>query len=272
MLSNIKLNDITNTDLPPIQVLLAESDCIEVARIRSNIDREFQSGVQVASNYDDLLAQIATAQPQLLLLGTIDRSNYFQICQECHKIQHTLEIVMISRQKVIDDCFRPLAQGWGAIDIISNDPIALNKLFQKLDRVALDRPITDPPIDEVQPDATPAPKLPVTGQTILLGLEEIATIGNNFFGPLAQGNYWRKSHAQIVDEFPFILNWSADHFGKLGCNPTILEQELTDANIQSLRIWVHLFIEECERIITDFGGILNNSDLSPIAKDLLAQS
>lgn len=263
MFTNVETNNPIDPDLLPIQILLAESDLVEIARIRSNINREFQDGIQIVNNYDNLLARIATKKAQILILGRIDRPNYFEICQECHKIQENLPIVLISRQKIIDDCFRQLARGWGAIDSITNDPIELNRLFQKLDR-SIVHELTNEPKPE------PAPIL--TGQTVLIGLGEIATIGNNYFGPLAQGNYWRKAHARIVDRFPFISNWSADHFGKLSCNESILGVELTTEEIQSLRIWVQFFIEECERIIIGFGEILNNSDISPLAKDLLTKS
>lgn len=264
MSRDIENSNTTDTNPPPIRILLAESDSSEIARIRSNIDREFQAGIRIVNNYDHLLTSITTEQPQLLILGRIDRSNYFQICQECHKIRENLPIVLISRQIVIDNCFRTLAHGWGAIDIITNNQIELNQLFQGLDRNTLQQ-LTNEPALEVKPQL----QATVTGQTSLIGLGEIATIANNYFGPLAQGNYWRKAHVRIVNEFPFILNWSADHFGKLSCNESILAAELTDEEIESLRIWVRIFIEECERIIVDFGGILNNSDISVAAKDLL---
>ena len=104
---------------------------------------------------------------------------------------------------------------------------------------------------------------------MLSWLEEIIVISNNYFGPLAQGNYWRKSRARIVDEFPFVSNWSVDHFSKISCDETMLDRDLTDEDIQSLQVWTRMFIEECERIITDYRSILNNSNLSVLAKDLL---
>jgi hypothetical protein len=272
MHNNTEISNSTDADLQPIHILLAESDPSEIARIRSNIDREFQAGIEIAKNYDDLLGKIT--QPQLLILGRIDKSNYFQICQECHKIWESLPIVLISRQKVIDDSFRQLAKAWGVADIITNDPVTLDRLFQTLGKPRLQPPTKEPlPKPTLQPPTNePQIQQTITGQMMLTGLREIATISNNFFGPLAQGNYWRKSHDLIVDEFPFILNWSADHFGKISCNESILEQELTDEDIESLRIWVRIFIEECERIIVGFGGILNNSGISAAAKDLLSKS
>ena len=130
-----------NTDVvSPLQILLAESDPSEIARIRSNIEREFQDGIKIASNYDELLAKMMTGQPQLLILGRIDKSNYFDICNECHQISENLQIVLISRQKTIDDAFRQLAKAWGVIDIIPNDPFILNRLFQTLVKLTYQQP------------------------------------------------------------------------------------------------------------------------------------
>jgi hypothetical protein len=281
----------TEADLPLIRVLLAESDFAEIARIRSNIDGEFQSVIAVVKNHHELIENIIRERPQLVILGRIDKFNYFEICQECHKIQADLPIVLLSKQKIINDSFRELVKSsCGVTDVISEDSAKLNRLFQTLitadkskDRRSANEPIgnsaerfstiklLDKPID-----LTPANKSleqpTISGRNMLAALEEIVAIGNNFFGPLAQGNYWRKAHDRISDNYPFIQQWSADHFSKLSCHQSVLDRELTAEDIHSLRIWVQNFIEECERIIVDFSAILKGSDLSPIAQNLLAQS
>lgn len=254
-----------NPKLLPIRVLIAESTPSEVARIRSNIAPEFQSGIQIASSYDDLLAQIAKQQPQLLIMGRIDKSNYLEICQGCHQIREKLPIVLISRQEAIDVSFRQLARGWGAIDCITNNPADLARLLQRLEPAPLPQVSQPPAIAEIT-------NLVFTGQTTLVALGEIAALGSNYFGPLAQGNYWRKARDRAVDRYPFIQNWSADHFGKLGCHEDILDRELTAEELSSVKIWLNFFIEECERIIVDFRGILDSSELPLTAKKLLAKS
>jgi hypothetical protein len=206
--------------------------------------------------------KIATEQTQVLILGQIDRFNYFQICEECHKIREDLPIVLISRQKVVDVFFRRLAYGWGAIDVITNNQIDLDRVF-----TGLERPI----VRQLPNESQIQRKFSIPGQSVLIGLREIAAITNNYFGPLAQGNYWRKAHSRIVNEFPFVLNWSVDHFGKFSCEERILTTKLTVQEIYSLRIWVQMFIKECDRTIVNFEDILNNSDISPPAKYLLAQ-
>ena len=289
-----EIKNMLDVELPPIRVLLAESDPLEIDRIRSTISREFQVGMKVAKSYHELLASIERERPQLVILGKIDRSSYSEIAQECHKIQASLPIVLLSSQGIIIDSFRQLVKTCGLTDVIGKNG-SLNQLLQQLaetiseqsDRQPLGKtdlstqqnltsePLGKPtePVAQLirQPAAKPLGQ-PISGKMMLAGLEEIVTISNNYFGPLAQGNYWRKTHARIVDEFPFIANWSADHFSKIDCQANILERELTDEDIESLQVWVMMFIEECERIIVDYRTILTNSNLSPSAKNLLATS
>jgi hypothetical protein len=262
MPSNTQVNNIIDADLSSIQVVLAESNPFEVDRIRLNVNQEFQSGIRVAKSYDDLIIKITEELPQLVLLGRIDRFNYFDICKDCHKIRAELPIFLLSREETISDSFLKLAKSRGLKDIIEPDPVKLNLLFQTIDR----------PIIYQQQLSDASLELPIVGKTMLVWLEEIIAISNNYFGPLAQGNYWRKSRARIVDEFPFVSNWSVDHFSKISCHESVLDRDLTSEDIQSLQVWVRMFIEECERIIVDYGSILNNSGLSLLAKDLLTKS
>jgi hypothetical protein len=264
MPTRTEVNNIIDANRPSIQVVLAESNPFEVDRIRSSVGREFQAGIRVASSYDDLIAKITAELPQLVLLGRIDRFNYFDICKDCHEIREKLPIFLISREETISDSFLKLAKTRGLTDIIEPDPVKLNLLFQTVSK-SIDQ------IHSIEPSESLV-ELPIVGIKMLEWLEEIITISNNYFGPLAQGNYWRKAHAKNVGEFPSIANWSVDHFSKVSCSEIILIQPLTDNDIQGLYSWVKTFIEECERIITDYRSILNNSNLSLLAKDLLIKS
>jgi DNA-binding NarL/FixJ family response regulator len=268
----------SGADLPPIQILLAESDLAEIERLKLSIDRQFQLGIKVVKSYDGLLKHIALEKPQLVILGKIDKSNYLDICKECYEVLPNLPIVLLSTQVTISDSFRQLVKTCGLTDVIPKDSQKLNSLLQQLTQGIGSQKVSAPKFVEKiarspQPQVSSSiPDSAIAGEIILNALREIVTISNNYFGPLAQGNYWRKAHARIVDEFPFMQHWSADHFSKLDCDESIRSQALTDKDIQSLRAWVQLFIEECERIIVDFRVILNDSTLSPLAKDLLPKS
>jgi hypothetical protein len=295
MHTSIELKNMTDIDLQPLQILVAESDPVEIDRIMTIIDREFHAGIKVAKNYQQLLERTNLERPQLVVLGKIDNTNYSQIAQACHKIQQTLPIFLLSSQGLIIDSFRQLVKTCGLTDVITRDADSLNQLLTKIATAERDRRanlpsgklttaqpnrhhLTSEPLGKPtdrnlpeRPNHKPLIQPKIVGRDMLAALEEIVTVSNNYFGPLAQGNYWRKSHDRIIDEFPAIQNWSADHFSKLSCNESMLGQELTAEDIQSLRVWVRLFIEECERIIIDYRSILNNSNLPPLATDLLVR-
>lgn len=105
---------------------------------------------------------------------------------------------------------------------------------------------------------------------MLVILQEIGSASSECFGSLVLGNYWRKAHTQVLVESLFIQNWSANHFGKIACHESILERELTNEDIQVVRLWVQNFIEECERTKVDFREILDNSNISLMGKYFLA--
>jgi hypothetical protein len=278
MLTSTEFKYMTTAALPSIKILLAEANPVEFDRIRSTVDQEFRDLIQVVQNYEDLLTRLTLDIPQLLLIGRIDKFNYFDICKECHNLRQNLPIVLISREEKISESFRSLAITRGLTDVVDADPVQINKLFLTLKPTSQIQQIRSQSLQpiaqsvQVQPASDWSSDLPIIGKTMLAWLEAIVAISNNYFGPLAQGNYWRKTHTQIIDKFPLIANWSVDHFGKISCHESILARELTDEDIQCLRVWVQMFVEECERIIVDFTSILDNSDLSLLAKTLLIKS
>jgi hypothetical protein len=226
-------------------VLLVEADPAEIAKIRSNIENEFQSLIKTIENYRKLLESVTQEQPQLIILGRFDKFNYFEIGEELHKIQANLQIVMLCKQELVTDSFRQALKNNGITVISAKDDRRLNQMLK-----AVERPM-DAPI--------------FTGAMMLATLQEIVAISNNHFGTLAQGNYWRKAQALVIDKYPTIQCFSADHFGKISCDRDLLNRELTDVDIQGLRLWVQKFIEECERSKSNFGEILHNSNISLLA-------
>ena len=292
---SIELKNMTDIDLQPLQILVAESDPVEIDRIMATVDREFHAGIKIAKNYQQLLERTNLERPQLVVLGKIDNANYSDIAQSCHKILPKLPIYLLSSQGIIIDSFRQLVKTCGLTDVISRDANSLNQLFSKIatserarqanlplkkaisqsNRQQLtSEPLGSPTAHNIPERPTDKPSIQpkILGRDMLAALEEIVTVSNNYFGPLAQGNYWRKAHDRIRDEFPAIQNWSADHFSKLSCNESMLVRELTAEDLQSLRVWVRLFIAECERIIIDYRSILKQANLSPLATDLLVNS
>jgi hypothetical protein len=231
-----------------IEVVLAESDPAQVVIIRSNINNNFQNIIQVVKDYSGLLEAVAQNKPQLVILGRLNVFNYFELGEKLHKLQDNLQIVLVFREAVISSYNKALRDS-GIMVITTED-------YEKLDQIlsTLDIPIVLPQI---------------TGEIILTILDEIVATSSKYFGTLSLGNYLRKAHAQVLVESLFIQNWSADHFGEIGCHESILNRELTDEEVQVIRLWVHKFIDECERTKVDFRAILEESNISLTAKYFL---
>lgn len=260
MYSEVGDRTINNTEPSSIRILLADSDSTKIGQVIAHVEKQFQPIIRVCQSYNDLLPMLRAECPEVLLLGMFDTLNSFAVCRKCHQTWAHLPIVMLTRQTANDEYFhqfRRTAISMGATDVVSHDLLQLDRLLQGLPP-QLPTVTNSAGIDTV-----------VTVQTMSIALQEITAIGNNYFGPLAQGNYWRKAHARILDRFPVLQNWSADHFGMIACNETILQTQFTAEDLQGLQSWVGGYLSECERIIVDFGGILKNSNLSPAALLLL---
>jgi hypothetical protein len=234
-------------------IILVESDPTQIAKIRSNINDEFQSLIETVGNFKELLVSVREDRPQLIILGRFDKFNYFEISEQLHKIQANLQIVLISRDLIILDSYRDALQDVGTIAIADSDSEKLNQILDKLERpifIDLDRPS-------------------FTGEMMLSILQEIMSIGSKHFALLVLGNHWRKTHQNVLAKFPSLENWSVDHFGRVSCRESILGQELTDEDIQGLTLWLQQIIKEGERINADFREILNTSNTSLLAKYFL---
>jgi CheY-like chemotaxis protein len=251
-----EVSSLQSTSLGQVKILLADSDSSKISQVISQLSdasKEFSSSIRVCKSYFDLAPMLETELPDLLLLGMLEKFNYFVVCDECHTKWSSLPIVLLSRQQHVDDAFYQLASSKGATDIITKDLDKLDLLLQKLSK-------------KNNKDCT----LPnINAQTIVAAFGEITEVSKIYFGTLAPGNYWRKAHTHIVNEFPSLQNWSADHFGVVSCNKSILQSKCTNEDLHDLRRWVSVFISECERIIVDFGDILKKSNLSPTALQLL---
>ncbi len=248
--SDLNLQTISTS---PSRITIAEADPEKIARVEAYIQQHFQQSIRVCKTYAELLPMLEAQLPDLLLLGILDRFNSFDTCQECRQSWPQLPIVLLSRQTVVDSYFhqfRKLALTKGANDVVTDDLLQLERLILGLrDRATI--------------SATPESMVSnIRVLAMLTTLREINEMGNNYFGPLAQGNYWRKSHASIIDRFPALANWSADHFGIISCNEEIVQSYCTEAEIQAIRHWFAAYLRECERIISDFRQILKNSKLS----------
>ncbi len=264
-----KFDDLNtnNTHSSSIRILLADVDVAKVEQVTLFISQNLQASILVCKNYHDLVPMLQQELPELLLLGILDRFNSLDTCHECHQIWAQLPIVLLSRQSSIDDYFqnfRRLALTKGAKAVVTQDLRQLDELI---------RAVAAQPKNSIGPMVEPPSKIiaNVAAHDLLEAINEINEVGSKYFGPLAQGHYWRKSYNRLVAEFPSLQNWSADYFGIISCDDSIRQSQCAIEDIRGLRRWVGAYINECERIIVDFGEILKNSQLSRSTLELLLE-
>jgi DNA-binding NarL/FixJ family response regulator len=273
-----------------LRIVVADSDAMKVATVSAFVDGKTSANVRACMKYPELLPMLSEELPDVLFLGFFDSLNFFSICRMCRKNYPQLPIVLLSRQTEISDEMRRAAINQGATDIITTALDRLDTILQPdwLQAAAAQTisqtgqlPQPEPASPTISQPPTPSAKTSQTarvaavtsaigtGKTILAAIQEIDAIGQQFFGPLAQGNYWRKTHTQLLPEYPDLQHWAADHFGVLSCTEPLQQTSLTVTDVQGLQKWVKLYIDECQRVIVDFGDIVKDSNLSPLAIQLL---
>ncbi|WP_310487757.1 hypothetical protein, partial [Chamaesiphon sp. VAR_69_metabat_338] len=81
MPTSIEAEQPIDGDLPLIKILLAESDRLEIDRLKAKLDREFPTGIFIVKTYPQLLESVARERPQIVILGNIGSSNYSEIAK-----------------------------------------------------------------------------------------------------------------------------------------------------------------------------------------------
>jgi hypothetical protein len=258
MKSNSNNLNSDRSESPRIRVLLADSDSFRVKKFLAYFEQQHNLSICVCQHYFDLLPLLDRENPDLFLLGTFAESSCFDIAKECHKFHKDLKVFLLSNQNCIDDYFCRLASSKGITKIITDDLLNLESVLQNIRQQLI-----------ISAEANCITNF--NAQNILTAIQEISQVGNNHFGALVQGNYWRKAHALSLKEFPTLINWSVEHFGIISCNKALLQSQVTDEDIQGLQRWIALYITECERAVNDFKVILKNSHLSLFAQQLLPE-
>jgi hypothetical protein len=240
---------------PMVKIILAEADAGEVAKIKSQIDVRLHQCLRVARNCTQLIDRVSIESPDLVILSRIDTTDFADVCRKCRRNRSDLPIFLLSKTPIISDSFRNLVKTVGISDVIPQTASDLDRLLNPY------LPI-DLPIESKRSSI-------FTCNIIAAILTEIIGFCRGHFGDLAQGNYWRKTHELLIDNYPSLRHWSVDRFAKVEVDPLTADREITKREIQHVRTWVQAFLTECERNIPDFRALIDRAELSSIARYLL---
>lgn len=260
-------------------IVIAESQPLVRKPVEVRL-RQLGATVYHCSTRKELLDFCDRLNPELLLLGTLPKTNSLDLFRQCRNSWDKIPVILLAHQPVVNDYFRDWAMKQGVNDVVSSYPqnfpqvqtAVKDLLFPLLQLNGENSTGTSSKVIPLKPrikiSADPTPKTTeVSRYQTAIALNEISEFGRKYFGDLAIGNYWRKSQTYLQESYPLLINWSADHWGKfdqITADPLAKETLLSVEELESLRTWVLLFTKECERIVVDFPQLLQQYSKSSI--------
>jgi len=261
---------------PLIHLALAESQPSVSQILLQEIKKDNRWILDLCSNYQQLEQTITRQSSDLILLGKLEDLNWLEVCRRCLKQWQNLPIILLVEQSDVSDFFREWAIARGVHDVVSIHPQNVHLLQKSLVHNALKTLIyasnaKKEPVDHDFPLVVQTNPDTLTWEATLVALNRLTKYSSSYLGPLAIGNYWRKSHESLVNLHPSLEYWQVDYQGQVSC-PFISEQiaPLTPEQLQDVQTWVRAFLKECERVIIDFSQILQAKAISADVAKLIS--
>ena len=266
----------------PKKLVLAESQPIIFQPLLAQL-KKTAFWVSPCYNYQELIESCNQELPDILVIGTLPQINSLEVYRRCRNQWQNLPIILLVNQLVVNDSFKSWAIKQGITNVVSSYPQAFPMLLSAIEDVASafhqtqsETNLLPPPLPLEEIFSVPISLLDAT-ETMELGhaitaLNQLTEYSNRYFGPLAIGNYWRKTRANVVETHPWLNEWNVDHWGKIEYLSNSSECEyLTIEQVHILQVWTRAFLKECQRVVVDFPKLLHKKHLSPQI-DLLISS
>lgn len=271
-----ELVDKAYSKKPLIHLALAESQPNVSQALLQEIKKDNRWVPDLCSSYQQLVQTITRQAPDLILLGKLEDLNWLDACRRCLKQWQDLPIILLVEQPDVSDFFREWAIARGVHDVVSIHPQNVH-LFQKalvhnaLKSVIQTSNLKKDLVEMPPPVVVNTNSDTLTWEATLVALNRLTKYSSSYLGPLAIGNYWKKSHDSLVTLHPSLEYWQIDYQGQVSC-PFISEQiaPLTSEQLQDVQTWVRAFLKECERVIIDFSQILQAKAISADVAKLIS--
>lgn len=286
---------VMTTDQPlktsSLQLVLAESSPMVFRPLLDAMNKDRHFVTTLCSSYDQLVQVLTQKLPDLLILGTLEELSCLEVYRKCRSQWQDLPVILLANQGDVHQYFRRWAKERGISDVVSSHPQNFHVFYAAVQTVvqksgqhqqSLEKfeqesteELTEGSIAKLEEIFAPldVPEIRaelITGNEALSVINELTAYSMNYFGPLAIGNYWRKTHAHVVEEYSWLKYWTVSHNGKINYLPEEHRDEpLTIEQIYSLQAWIQAFLMECQRVIVDFSKLLQKKQLSPHMRKLI---
>jgi len=278
--------EFVDKQYPPEQLIhlaIAESKPVISQAILKEIKKNNRWVPDLCANYQQLVQTVTQQSSDLVLLGTLEDMNWLEACRRSFKQWQNLPIILLVDQLEVGDFFRQWAIDRGVHDVVSIHPQNLHLFRKALIRNVLKLTVQgsiqtnqldgsgDTTIPYVDSHGNHVNRDTLTWESTLVALNRLTKYSSGYLGPLAIGNYWKKSHMSLVVLHPSLEYWQVDYQGQITC-PFISEQiePLTPSQLKDVQTWVRAFLKECERVIVDFSQVLKSKSLSADVAKLIS--
>jgi DNA-binding response OmpR family regulator len=258
-------------------ILIAESKGLTCEPIKTRLT-QLGAIVHHCRTTEELIKTYQHLQPQLLLLGTLPKTNTLNFFRQYRDIWNKTPVILLAHQPTVNDYFRNWAISQGIVNVVSSAPQNFAELQSTIKNTLF--PVLKPnefksktkviplrPSTRIEKNSSPE-SLESDPVTLLstfsrydaaIALNQISSFSKKYFGNLAVGNYWRKTQDYLLENYPGLRRWQVNHWGEF--DPFLfetpeLEELLSEEELDSLKTWVLLFVKECERIVVDFSQLL----------------
>lgn len=243
-------------------VVLAESNLSSRCLI---VDELIKDHHQVTScgNCQEIDQALGVRTPDLFILGNLPEISILEAHRKYANQFQDVPIILLTDGSSVNQFFRDWAISKGVYEVLSSSPQNMHLLKAQLQQMLFGKES----VNEVGKVATAVERQTsiqgLTYQQVISALNQLTGFSKKYFGEMVLGNYWKKAHAATVLEHPWLECWSVEYTGAISYfSKDIPDEQLTNEQYQSLKLWVRRFLKECDRIIGGYIAIVLSSNLS----------
>ncbi|GBO51554.1 hypothetical protein APA_518 [Pseudanabaena sp. lw0831] len=253
---------ISATNQRSLVVVLAESN---VSIRRSMVDALTKDHhlVMGCGNCEEIDQAIGLQTPDLFILGNLPEISILEAYRRYANQFQNVPIILLTDGISVNQFFRDWVISKGVYEVLSSSPQNIHLIKAKLQQMLLGKENVNEFVEVATAILPQASLQGLTYQQAISALNQLTDFSKKYFGEMVLGNYWKKALTATVLEHPWIGCWSVEYTGGISYfSEDIPDEQLTDEQYQSLKLWVRGFLKECDRIIGGYVAIVLSSNLS----------
>jgi hypothetical protein len=260
--------NINATNQRSLVVVFAESNLSVRHSIVDELtkDRHLVTG---CGNCEEIDRTVGLRTPDLFVFGNLPEVGILEAYRKYADRFQDVPIILLTDGSSVNQFFRDWATSKGVYEVLSSSPQNIHLLKAQLQQMSLGKKYVN---EVVEVFAASLPQTSLQGLTslqaltylqVISTLNQLTDFSKKYFGEMVLGNYWKKAHTNTSLEHPWLECWSVEYTGRISYfSEDIPDEQITDEQYQSLKLWVRGFLKECDRIIGGYVAIALSSNLS----------